>query len=90
MYNIQLYEFQISHPGIVLETRKQELSFGTKIYGILGLSDGNISSQSVEVTQNVDYGPETRVAYLASNDDLFILGVLLRVPDNYTKSQSVL
>ena len=65
-------EFKISHPGTVLETREQELSFGAKLYGFLGLTDGDISSQSfdqgstsptVEVTQNVDYSPETRVAY---------------------------
>ena len=37
-------EFQISHPGIVLETRDQELSFGTKIYGILFIIDEDISS----------------------------------------------
>ena len=36
-------EFQISHPGIVLDTREQDLSFGTKIYGIVGLTDGVIS-----------------------------------------------
>ena len=88
-------EFQISHPGTVLETREQELSFGTKIYGILGLTDGDISSQSfdqsstsptVEVTQNGDYGPETRVAYLASHDNLLILGVVIKVPDTHSKS----
>ena len=79
-------EFQIWHPGIVLETREQELSFGTKIFGILGLTNGDISSQSfdwsstsptVEVTQNTDYGPERRVAYLASGDDLFISEVFM-------------
>ena len=30
------FEVQFSHPGIVLKTRGQELSFGTKNYGILG------------------------------------------------------
>ena len=76
----------MSHPGIVLETREQELSFGTKICGILGLNDGDISSQSfdrsstsptVELTQNTDYGPERRVAYSASSDDLFISEVFI-------------
>ena len=37
-------EVHFSHPGTVLETRGQELSFGTKNYGILGFIDGDISS----------------------------------------------
>ena len=88
-------EFKISHPGTVLETREQELSFGTKLYGILGLTDGDISSQSfdqgstsptVEVTQNVDCSPKTHVAYWAYSDNLLILGVFIKVPDTHTKS----
>ena len=35
---------KFTHPGTVLETREQELSFGTKNYGILGFTDGDISS----------------------------------------------
>ena len=35
---------QISYPGTFLETRDQDLSFGTKIYGILFIIDGDISS----------------------------------------------
>ena len=31
----QAIEVQISYPGTLFETRDQELSFGTKIYGIL-------------------------------------------------------
>ena len=69
-----------------METKEQELSFGTKIYGILGLTYGDISSQSfdrsstsptVEVTQNTDYGPKRRVAFLASSDDQFISEVFI-------------
>ncbi len=41
---ITLSKEQISHTGTVMETREQELSFGTNIYGILGFTDGDISS----------------------------------------------
>ena len=78
-----------------METREQELSFATKIYRILGLTDGDISSQSfdrsstsptVEVTRVTRVTHVTRVAYLESNDDLFILGVHIRFTDTHTKS----
>ena len=75
-----------------METKEQELSFGTKIYGFLGLTYGDISFQSfdrsstsptVEVTRVTHV---TRVAYLESNDDLFLLGVHIRFTDTHTKS----
>ena len=37
-------EVQFSHSGTVLETRGQDLSFGTKNYGIFGFTDRDISS----------------------------------------------
>ena len=45
---------QFSHPGTVLETRGQELSFGTKNYGILGFTDRDIT---LKVLTKVIYPP---------------------------------
>jgi len=42
---------QISYPGTPLETREQELSFGTKIYGILFNTIEDISSKKTKKTQ---------------------------------------
>ena len=38
----------MSHPGTVLETREQELSFGTKINEIVGLTDKVMSLRSLD------------------------------------------